>query len=110
MTDDSQDHWSAGEMCWETLPTYSPDAGAVDPERATKLGTFVVPGGIGSGTFGITGDALSRFLNADKNRHATLVIVRETIASSVSAVHGFAGNRHPSLAPPTLDLKLARND
>lgn len=106
VTDDSQDQWSAGTLRWDTLPAFSPDAGAVDQERATKLGTFVIPGGIGNGTFGITGEALVRFLNADKNRHATIVIVRETVANAESAVHGFAGNRHPSLAPPTLTLSL----
>ncbi|MEI9896517.1 MAG: hypothetical protein WDN28_22320 [Chthoniobacter sp.] len=64
--------------------------------------------GIVSGTFAIEGQALAGFLNADVNRRATLIVVRETSEpSNNGAVHGFAGNHHPTLAPPTLKLTLA---
>ncbi|MEQ1860196.1 MAG: DNRLRE domain-containing protein [Chthoniobacteraceae bacterium] len=108
VTDDAQDAWSAETLAWENAPAFSADAGAVDTTRAVKLGTFTTPRGVVSGAFSIEGEALADFLNADANRRATLVVVRETVQQgNTTAVHGFAGNRHPTLAPPTLRLTLA---
>ena len=108
LTDDTQDNWSAETLTWENAPAFSPDAGAVDTTHAVKLGTFTTSRGVVSGTFAIEGQALADFLNADANRRATLIVVRETSeAGANSAVHGFAGNHHPTLAPPTLKLTLA---
>ena len=89
-------------------PRLFPNAGAVDTTKAVKLGTFTTPRGVVSGTFSIEGQALATFLNADANRRVTLIVVRETSEpGNNSAVHGFAGNHHPTLAPPTLKLTLA---
>jgi hypothetical protein len=108
LMDDAQDNWSSAETTWETFPAFTNYPGKVDESRATKLGTFVLPRGVVAGAYGISGDALIRFLNADANRQATLIVVRETVLGSMTAVHGFAGNRHPTLAPPTLRISLAR--
>ncbi|HSI15431.1 MAG TPA: DNRLRE domain-containing protein [Chthoniobacter sp.] len=108
LLDDALDDWSAETLTWDTAPAFSPNAGAVDPNKAVKLGTFTTPRGVVSGTFSIEGQALATFLNADANRRATLIVVRETSEpSNNGAVHGFAGNHHPTLAPPTLKLTLA---
>lgn len=110
LTDDSQDDWSGETLTWENAPAFSPDAGTVDTTRAVKLGTFTTPRGVVSGSFSISGSALAEFLNQDANRRATLIVVRETCETTHNAaVHGFAGNRHPTLAPPTLRLTL-RNE
>lgn len=109
VTDDAQDGWSADTLTWENAPAFVPDAGSVDTSRAMKLGTFTLPRGVVSGAWSIGGPALAEFLNHDANRKATLVVVRETSEpGNGSAVHGFAGNRHPELAPPTLRLTLAQ--
>jgi hypothetical protein len=117
LTDHTQDDWSAETLTWENAPAFSPDAGAVDSTRAVKLGTFTTPRGVVSGAFSIEGQALSDFLNSDAaatattaatTHRATLIVVRETSEPGNSAaVHGFAGNHHPTLAPPTLRLTLA---
>jgi len=108
LTDHSQDSWSADTISWETAPAFSPDAGSVDTTRAVKLGTFTTPRGVVSGTYSIDGQPLADFLNADTTGRATLIVVRETSEpGSNSAVHGFAGNHHPALAPPTLRLTLS---
>jgi hypothetical protein len=108
LTDEAQDAWSAENLTWESAPAASPDAGTVDVTRAVKLGTFTTPRGVVSGAYSISGEALADFLNRDGNRQATLIVVRETLeAKNTGAVHGFAGNRHPTLAPPTLRLTLA---
>src|SRR5207244_4003347 len=78
LTDDTQDAWSGETLAWENAPAFSPDAGTVDTTKAVKLGTFTTPRGVVSGTFAIEGEALADFLNADANRRATLIIVRET--------------------------------
>ncbi len=107
VTDESQDDWNAAALTWENAPAASGDAGNADPARAVKLGTFAMPAGVASGTYAIRGEALAAFLTADANRRATLVVVRESVEQQPnSAVHGFAGNHHPTLAPPTLRLVL----
>jgi hypothetical protein len=108
LTSDVEDAWSTDTLTWESAPAFAPGAGEVDTTRTVKLGTFTTPRGVVGGTYSIEGQALAAFLNADVNRHATLIIVRETQEPKNSgAVHGFAGNRHPTLAPPTLRLTLA---
>jgi hypothetical protein len=106
VTDESQDEWQSETLRWETAPAFSADPGAADVSRATQLGKFVLPRGVVSGSFGVSGEALARFLNTDRNRLATLIVVRETVLGPYKAAHGFAGNRHPALAPPTLKLVL----
>lgn len=107
LTDEAQDRWTADTLTWENAPAFDPAAGAVDLTRAVKLGSFSTPRGVVSGSYSIGGAALADFLNADANRQATLIVVRETSETTRnSAVHGFAGNRHPTLAPPTLRLTL----
>lgn len=109
LTDDIEDAWSADTLTWESAPAFSPDAGSVDTSRTVKLGTFSTERGVVSGTFSIEGQALADFLNKDVNRFATLIVVRETSEpKTTAAVHGFAGNRHPTLAPPTLRLTLVK--
>lgn len=105
LTDSTQDDWSSSNLTWETAPAFDADGGKVDVSKAIKLGTFVTPKGVVSGTFAIQGEELAQFINADENRRATFVVVRETSdPNNNSAVHGFAGNHHPTLAPPTLRL------
>ena len=106
--DEAQDGWSADTLSWENAPAFVPDAGGVDTAKAVRLGAFTLPRGVVSGAWSIEGPALAEFLNRDGNRRATLVVVRETSEpGNGAAVHGFAGNRHPELAPPTLRLTLA---
>jgi len=108
LTDHAQDDWSAETLTWENAPAFSPDGGTVDTARAVKLGTFTTPRGVVSGSYSVAGQPLADFLNAGVNRRATLIVVRETSEpGNDAAVHGFAGNHHPTLAPPTLRLTLA---
>lgn len=108
LTDSAQDDWSSETLTWETAPAFDADGGKVDVNNAAKLGTFVTPKGVVVGTFSIQGQALAEFLNSDENRRATLIVVRETSdPNNNSAVHGFAGNHHPTLAPPTLRLTVS---
>jgi hypothetical protein len=109
LTDHAQDNWSAETLTWENAPAFSPDAGTVDLSHAVKLGTFTTPRGVVSGSFSVDDPALGAFLNADSTGRATLIVVRENSEPGInSAVHGFAGNHHPTLAPPTLRLVLAQ--
>jgi len=108
VTDDSQNDWSAANLTWENAPAFSPEGGSVDATRAIKLGTFTMPQGVVSGAYTVNTPELAAFLSRDGNHRATLIVVRETaVAKTNAAVHGFAGNRHPTLAPPTLRLTLA---
>ena len=108
LTDPDQENWTGAGLTWETAPAFSPDGGTVNTTQAFKLGTFTLPAGVVSGTPSLSSQALADFLTAHQGRSATLIIVRETSERRLNAaVHGFAGNRHPTLAPPTLRLTLA---
>lgn len=108
VTDDAQNDWSAANLTWENAPAFSSDGGSVDPTRAVKLGTFTMPSGVVSGAYTVNTPELAAFLTHTASDRATLIVVRETaVATTNAAVHGFAGNRHPTLAPPTLRLTLA---
>jgi hypothetical protein len=109
LSNSAQDDWTSENLTWESAPAFSADGGDVDLNHAIKLGTFVTPKGVVSGTFSIEGRALADFLNSDPDRRATLIVVRETSdPNNNSAVHGFAGNHHPTLAPPTLRLTVSQ--
>jgi hypothetical protein len=79
----------------------------VDPAKSLKVGEFTLPRGVLRGAFSIEGAALVDCLRKDANRLLTLIVVRENALELDSGVvHGFAGNRHPSLPPPTLRLRV----
>lgn len=105
---DAEDAWDASTLSWQNAPAYAPEGDRVDSSHTSLLGRFETPKGIVSGQFTLRSDALCAFLNEDGNRIASLIIVRETaLANQNSAVHGFAGNQHPTLPPPTLRLLLS---
>ena len=108
ITDDSLDAWSADGLDWTTAPANDPASGtALAPGKVTELGTFTLPRGIQSGSFGIRGEKLVSFLNADINRRASLVIVRNTPeVRGGGLVHAIASSRHASLPAPTLVLQV----
>lgn len=108
IADDTLDQWDAAALDWSNAPANDPESGhRLDSKKVVKLGSFTVPRGIQSGTFGIRGEALAAFLNGDANRLATLVVVRETRETRGGGlVHAFASSRHATLPPPTLELRL----
>ena len=109
LIDDSLDGWDAATLGWSNAPGHDPAGGnAMRKDQVRELGRFTIPRGIQTGSFGIEGEALEAFLNADGNRRATLLIVRETSETRGGGlVHAFASSRHPTLAPPTLELNLS---
>ena len=108
ITDDNLDEWQVGSLDWENAPANIVTNGtALDPEKVVLLGTFMIPRGIQSGTFGIGGEKLAAFLNADANRKASLVIVRNTSeVRGGGLVHAFASARHATLPEPALVLRV----
>jgi hypothetical protein len=106
VTDDSQDDWSPERLTWATMPAFADDAGHVDETRATRLGEFTMPRGVLRGPMTIDGPALVERIRNDANRLLTLIVVRENpLEKAAGVVHGFAGNHHPTLPPPTLRLR-----
>jgi hypothetical protein len=108
VVDDELDAWAPESLSWEDAPANDPATGdGLLPEKVRELGRFTVPRGVQNGGFGIRGEALRDFLNADENRRATLVVVRRTCeVLGGGLVHGIASSRHASLPPPTLELRL----
>lgn len=105
VTDDSADNWPAEGLEWEDAPAFNADAGRVDETKAVKVGEFTMPRGTLRGPFSIESPVLLDRLRADGNRLLTLIVVRENPLELPSGVvHGFAGNRHPDLPPPTIHL------
>jgi len=105
LTDESKDDWGDEQLKWKDAPGNFPDGNHMDAARTVHLGTFTVPQGQCSGSFGIDSPELVEFLKADTNGLATLMIVRETIGTGISdIVHAFASRRHPTLPAPMLRL------
>ncbi len=108
LTDETRDAWGDDKLAWENAPGNFPDGHSMDASRTTRLGEFVVPQGVCSGTFGIQSPELVEFLRRDTNGLATLIIVRETLGTGTSdIVHAFASRRHPTLPAPMLRLTTA---
>ncbi len=106
--DESLDAWSASDLRWKSAPANTDAGDAVDTTLARKLGEFHVPRGRQTGQVSLEGFGLRDFLVADTNGIATLIVVRDTTDLRVPGlVHGFANHRHPSVAPPTLEVVLA---
>lgn len=106
VTDDSQDAWTPASLTWATMPAFHDNAGHVDETKATRLGEFTMPRGVLRGAMTIDGAALVERIRNDANRQLTLIVVRENpLETAAGVVHGFAGNHHPTLAPPTLRLR-----
>jgi len=106
VTDDVQDTWSPTQLDWHTMPAFHDDPGRVDERKAVKVGEFVMPLGVLGGPMSIESPALIERIRSDPNRQLTLIIVRENpLEVSSGIVHGFAGNHHPTLPPPTLRLR-----
>lgn len=108
LTNDASDAWDPASLDWASAPANDPGNGdGVMPGAVIELGRFLLPRGIQTGSFGIRGAALTRFLNEDQNRIATLIVVRSTLETRGGGlVHAFASSRHPDLPAPTLHLKL----
>ncbi|HRQ88922.1 MAG TPA: FecR domain-containing protein, partial [Bacteroidia bacterium] len=104
---DASDDWTSDQLDWTNAPASDTGSGnGMDSTKVRLLGRFTVPRGIQSGSFGIRGEALRDFLNADPDRSATLIVVRETMETRGGGlVHAFASSRHPTLPPPTLHVK-----
>jgi hypothetical protein len=106
VTDDSQDNWSQKELTWKNAPAYAPNAGHVDETKAVKVGDFTMPQGVLRGAFSIESPELLEHLKQESNGLLTLIVVRENpLGNGSGVVHGFAGNRHPTLAPPTIRIR-----
>lgn len=108
ITDDTLDNWKAEDLDWANAPANDTENGtSLLPETAILLGTFTVPRGIQSGTYGISGEKLVAFLNRDTNRKGSLVVVRKTgEVRGGGLVHAFASSRHPTLPAPMLVLRV----
>ncbi|MGL6094567.1 MAG: FecR domain-containing protein [Fimbriiglobus sp.] len=107
LTDEQLDGWDEAGIAWENAPANRDGGADVDPTKATLLGKFQVPQGVNTGTRSIDGRPLADFLNADTNKTASFILVRETVGSGrQDYVHGFPNRRHPTLPPPTLILTV----
>ena len=107
---DSFDEWSFEGMTWETAPANDLSSGKDLLDGTAKfLGSFQLPQGMQTGTFGIRGEKLVQFLQNDENRIVTLVVVRSTQETRGGGlVHAFASARHPVLPAPTLSIRFRK--
>lgn len=107
ITEDELDSWEHGSFDWDTAPANDRSDGyQLIREQAQLLGEFRVPRGIQSGSFGISGQSLTAFLNQDSNRLVSLVVTRKTQENRAGGlVHAFASHRHPYLPAPLLRVK-----
>jgi hypothetical protein len=78
----------------------------VDLSQAVRVGEITVPRGVQSGSFSIRDPRLADCIRAAGGRSLTFILVRENpIEHETGLVLGIAGNRHPTLRPPTLSVR-----
>jgi ferric-dicitrate binding protein FerR (iron transport regulator) len=107
LTNEALDDWSENGLTWENAPAAT--STGLDPAQARLLGTFTIRRGAAPAQVQFSSPELLRFLQVDKNRLATFVLIRETGESEVQGlVHAFAAKEHPTARPPTLRLKLSK--
>jgi hypothetical protein len=106
VTRDDADLWDAAGLVWAEQPAFDPDAGRVNEAEAVRVGEFTVPRGVQTGSFVVEDQRLLERIRCDSNRLLTLVLVRENpIRVGGGVVLGIAGNRHPTLSPPRLEVR-----
>lgn len=104
LLDDKLDNWSEADLVWENAP--ASDEAGLDPHRVRRLAQFDILRGATPSRISVSSPDLLNFLQADANRLATLIIVRETGEyDQQGLVHAFAAKEHPRALPPTLRLK-----
>ena len=99
LTNEAKDDWVI-ESLWEEAPS---------PEDGVLLGTFEIPRSQQRGSFGIETEALLEFIEANRDRPITLILVRETgqvAGDGPGLVHAFASDSHPEASGPILEFYL----
>ncbi|WP_459555450.1 CBM96 family carbohydrate-binding protein [Lacunimicrobium album] len=105
LLNEDADSWSASGLTWENAPGIN---GEEDLNRSlvVPLARFRIDRDETTGVRVLATPELTEFLKQDTNGLVTLVIARDTLGvGSSSLVHAFAGNRHPTVAPPSLEFR-----
>tara|TARA_R110002049_G_scaffold285698_4_gene467153 strand:+ start:342526 stop:343914 length:1389 start_codon:yes stop_codon:yes gene_type:complete len=99
LTNREKDDWRFGGL-WDESP---------GPEDGVLLGTFEVPRSAVRGTFGIQNERLLTFLQENRDRSVTFILVRETTqieGMGPGLTHLFASDFHPEAVGPMLEFRL----
>ncbi|MGC6448818.1 MAG: iron dicitrate transport regulator FecR [Rubripirellula sp.] len=102
LTNPAKSNWVI-ESTWEDAPSQ---------EDCDLLGTFEVLRSQQRGTFGIANEKLVRFLQENRGRSVTILLVRETSqieGQGPGLTHLFASDNHPEAVGPLLELTTERN-
>jgi hypothetical protein len=99
--------WNEKNTNWENAPANDAKTAATLTPDAVALGTFTVTGkGEAGKTATLSSPELLKFLQADTNGKATLIITRNEVgdAATDNVVHIFASKENAKLAAPTLNV------
>ncbi len=107
LTGPHSDQWQESTIAWNSAPANEFSTGdTLKKEGAVLLGKFSVEQGFQRGEFGIDDSRLSEFLQKQKGKFASLVVIRNTKETEGGGlVHGIASHRHPTLPAPTLVIR-----
>lgn len=104
VTNQEADNWSASTLNWENAPALM-GRSEIDPAQVTPLAWFTIKKDETAGVRVLETPELIEFLKRDNNGVVTLIITRDTPGRNFqSPVHAFSGNRHPTVAPPSLEI------
>ena len=104
------DLWNASSLAWSNAPGITTE-GDLDQNLVVPVAKFVIKRDETIGVRILDTPELTNFLKADSNGLVTLLLARDTTeGASDGLVHAFAGNRHPTIAPPSLQFTWQKNE
>jgi hypothetical protein len=104
---DAGEDWAEGAVSWDNAPASDPKSASALTDAATPLGTFTITGkGEEGKTVSFSSPELLKFLQADSNGEATLIITRVEVGDFAgnNVVHEFASKENGGLAAPGLNV------
>jgi hypothetical protein len=105
LTSDSLDNWNSESINWQNAPANLPSSNDLNLDFCEKIASFEIKRGVYQGTITIENQRLTDFINNDKNKIVSFILVRETGELSIHGlVHGFASSRNPDGGAPTLSI------
>ncbi|MCM8525354.1 MAG: DNRLRE domain-containing protein, partial [Lentisphaeraceae bacterium] len=103
LNESDRDKWESSDMKWENAPGTVYNAGSMNKEKTTLLGSFSLPKGVYKKAITLDSAKVKEFILQDQNKLVTFIVVRRTAEKERHGLaHGFASSQNTKALPPRL--------